>query len=150
MKKRIIILLSVLLLSACGGKSTQDKTKTCTIDLADSKAIATFESANNRINRANIKLSLPSSTFGSFDITNMTEEQEKAVTSSTLAAFGLVEDNSVEIQTEFNDDGMDIILKIDVKSINDDILEAIGFSGLKTNTLEDQVKLIELDGGACE
>lgn len=150
MKKLCTFLFSILFLSGCGGEGNRSESMTCTVNLSEAEGITTFHAVDNEIMQVDMELSIPASIFSSYDFADLSNDQKKSLSDSSLSAFGLEEQKGIELQTDFSEDYLTVSLKIHVDELDSDALDAIEFLDLNNNSLQEQVEIIENNGGECK
>lgn len=150
MKKLYLLLALLILITGCGGKSDKNETKACSLILSGSSAEFTFDAINDKTNIANIDLTFPSSSFGTYDLANLTSEQKKVITESITSSLGIENINGIKIDSDFNEENILIHIKINIEDSEIDSLTILGLNKLKSGTLTEQIEYIKSIGGSCD
>lgn len=149
MKKLYILLILLITVAGCGGKSDKNETKTCSLELSGSSANFTFEATNDKTKTASIDLTFPSSSFGSYELANLTTEQKNTITESITSSVGIENTEGVEVDSDFSEDSILIQIKISIADSEIDTLTILGLNKLKSGTLTEQIEYIQSIGGTC-
>ena len=150
MKKLYILFVLLILVSACGGKTDRNDTKTCSVVLSGSSADFTFDAINDKVKTTTIDLTFPSSSFGTYDLVNLTTDQKKDITENITSSLGIENTNGMEIDTDFNEENILVHIKIDIEMSETDTLSILGLNNLKSGTMTEQIDYIKNIGGTCD
>lgn len=149
MKKILCSIAVMLLLVGCGGSSSGEVTKTCTMSSAPIKIVAVAPGEKEDVTTVTMSVDATFEDLGisKDDLTDELKEYMKSTMESTiLSSIGISGDSGFEIITnDFTDDGYKLEVKIDVATLAD----ALGGSN-EDLSMDSFVEAMQSSGFTCE
>ena len=149
MKKILLLMMSVLLVSACGNKQIAKSSSTC--NLVDDTLSSSIElqAENNVVVRAITSSTLKAEALGDIDLASITDtekEQIKQIVADSIAASD--ETKGIVTEVIFKDDSIVVNSTISIEDADETFLSDLGLSS-KEMTLSEAVEAIEARGATC-
>lgn len=156
MKKILSLLVMMLMtvsLTACG--SEEISSKTCTIESDGLQQTFKLTATNNTVDKIELTMVYDAETLGVDSLSELDDSQKELIESNMLDTLGLesATNEGLELTIDF-DDVMTVVLKVDLKKADSELLEKVGLDFTDATeedmSLDVAVEEMESSGATCK